>query len=671
MVDSWARVLDVLPDPVAVLDTQHRIVFANRSMAERLGVAQDACVGQACYACVHGSNEPPASCPYSKVLMDGQEHQEQIHEDRLGGDFLVSVSPLFDAQGRIEGAVHVARDVTEVVRADETIRDNEQRFRDLAELLPQTIYEMDLEGRLTFVNRSAFEIFGYTQEELQAEVTNFEVLVPEDRERARRNIERVLRGETLGGNEYTAQRKDGSQIPIVIYSSPITRDGRPVGLRGIIVDISQRKEAEQAAAKAQEAAEAADRAKSEFLANMSHEIRTPLTSILSLTDLIMEQETPTVECHEYVRTIGRNAENLLTLVNDILDLSKIEVGKTELELIDCSPRQIVDEVRSLMQVRADEKRLRLDVCYESHLPKAIRTDPVRLRQILVNLVGNAIKFTQEGGVQITMGCGRQDDLATQLRVEVADTGIGMTASQVTRIFEAFTQADTSHTRRYGGTGLGLSISQKLATMLGGKIEVQSEFGIGSTFILLLDLGPSKHVAMLDAPEPETRAVEEPARPRQDQQIQGRILLVEDDPDVRTALRLAIELSGAEVECAENGRIAIEKASGSHDKGNPYDLILMDIQMPQLDGYETTRRLRQAGWDGPIIALTAHVTASDREKCLAAGCDEFLSKPVRRADLIDMVARHLKPASASPPASPVISGSMVTSPASSADSCSST
>jgi PAS domain S-box-containing protein len=603
------------------------------------------------------------------MLEDGREHQTQVHEQQLGGDFLVSVSPLYDAEGRIEGAIHVARDITDRVRAEEAVRNNEQRFRDLAELLPQTVYEMGLDGQLSFVNRHAFETFGYTQEDFQAGVKYLDILIPEDRERARRNVERILRGDDLNGNEYTAQRKDGRLVPIAVYSSPVFRDGKPVGLRGIILDISQRKEAERTAAEAKEAAEAADRAKSEFLANMSHEIRTPLTSILSLADLLMEQETPTAVHREHLRTIERNAENLLTLVNDVLDLSKIEEGKTQLELLDCSPRQIVEEVRSLMQVRADEKQLRLDVDTEHPLPRTIRTDPVRLRQILVNLLGNAIKFTHEGGVQVSLGCWQQEGSRGQLRFEVADTGIGMTADQVDRIFEAFTQADTSHTRRFGGTGLGLSISQKLAEMLGGKIEVQSEFGIGSTFILSLDVGPLDNMPMLDAPDAEPREETEPARPKQNQQIQGRILLVEDDADVRTALRLAIELSGAQVEFAENGRIALDKAFGSQDAGEPYDLILMDIQMPQLDGYETTRRLRQAGWNRPIIALTAHVTASDREKCLAAGCDDFLSKPVTRMDLIDTVARYMKVAGVSSPFPPVVSAPASSSPMP-ADGCSS-
>jgi PAS domain S-box-containing protein len=659
--EHWALVLDAVPDAVAILDTQHRIVFANRSMAQRLGVPRDECVGQVCHACIHGSNTPLALCPHSKMLEDGQEHQAQIHEELLGGDFVVNVSPLFDAEGRIVGAVHVARDITERVRADEAVREGEERFRDLAELLPQIIYEMDLEGRLTFVNRNAFEVFGYTQDDLQAGVNNLDMLVPQERERARRNMARILQGEDLGGNEYTAQRKDGSLIPIVIYSSPIMRDGRPVGLRGIIVDITQRKEAERVSAEAQEAAEAADRAKGEFLANMSHEIRTPLTSILSLTDLLADQELSAAERREHLHTIGRNAENLLALVNDVLDLSKIDEGKTELESIECSPQQIVEEVRSLMQIRANEKNLRLDVCLELPLPRTIRTDPVRLRQILVNLVGNAVKFTQEGGVQITIGCRRREDGRTQLRFEVADTGIGMTGDQLNRIFEAFTQADTSHTRRFGGTGLGLSISQKLTKMLGGEIEVHSEFGIGSTFILSLDLGPSENLHMLAAPDAKPREDKGPDKPQQDQRVQGRILLAEDDPDVRTALRLAIELSGARVEFAENGRIALQKALASEDEGEPYDLVLMDIQMPQVDGYDATRRLRQAGWEGPIVALTAHVMAGDREKCLNAGCDEYLAKPVRRADLIAMVARHLKPADVAAPLPSVISQPTAASP----------
>ncbi len=273
------------------------------------------------------------------------------------------------------------------------------------------------------------------------------------------------------------------------------------------------------------------------------------------------------------------------------------------------------------------------------MPKTIRTDPLRLRQILVNLVGNAIKFTQRGGVKIRVRLVQPEDAPAKMQFEIADTGIGMSEEAISCLFRPFTQADMSHTRRFGGTGLGLHISQKLAKLLGGQVEVQSEPGVGSTFTLTIDPGPLEDVEM-EIPSPTLAKEEKPAKAGQIQKLCGRILLAEDMEAVQTLVRMNLERLGLEVEFAENGQIAIEKASTSTTEGRPYDLILMDIQMPEMDGFDATRRLRQDGWRGPIIALTAHAMTGDREKCLEAGCDDYISKPMTGAELFSTIARHL-------------------------------
>ena len=399
------------------------------------------------------------------------------------------------------------------------------------------------------------------------------------------------------------------------------------------------RESEEQLAKAKEAAEAANRAKSRFLANMSHEIRTPMTAIIGYSELLTRSEMPRSQQQQCLQTICRNAENLLNIINDILDLSKIEAGKTELELKDCSPAEIVEDVRSSLEVCANEKRLGLDVVHVFPLPRTIRTDPVRLRQILVNLVGNALKFTETGGVKIAVRRVGQEDDTPCVQFEVADTGIGMSDEDISRVFQPFTQADDSTTRRFGGTGLGLTISRKLAELLGGRIDVRSKPGKGSIFTLTIDPGPLENVPLLESPTATSMARKAPFNWQPYRKLHGRVLVVEDEESLQGLFSRFFQQTEIEVDLASDGRIAYEKATESKATGRPYDLILLDIRIPEMDGYEVARQLRQDGWQGPIIAQTAYALTGDREKCLEAGCDDYISKPINPAELFDAIARH--------------------------------
>ncbi len=399
-------------------------------------------------------------------------------------------------------------------------------------------------------------------------------------------------------------------------------------------------ESRAAAINLKEKAEAASRAKTEFLANTSHEIRTPMTAILGFADFLTNTGLSEVERTGHLRTIRRNGEALLKLIDDILDLSKIEAEKMFIEPSDCSPWRIVEDVVSLMRLKATEKDLELQVHYDYPLPQAIRTDPVRLRQILMNLVGNAIKFTKQGNVRIAVGCSRARDEVGRMEFTVSDTGVGMNPEEISRLFEPFTQADASSTRRFGGTGLGLTISKRLAEMLGGDIEVQSEPGKGSTFALSIDPGPLEDVTMLDSPPEDLAEDEETIEADSAPSLRGRVLLAEDVRDTEQLIHLVLERAGMSVEAAENGRIACKKVAAATDEGKPFDLVLMDIQMPEMDGHEATRRLRREGFDGPIVALTAHAMVGDRQKCLEAGCDGYVAKPLDQVKLLTTLARHL-------------------------------
>ncbi|MFO0899117.1 MAG: ATP-binding protein [Pirellulales bacterium] len=398
---------------------------------------------------------------------------------------------------------------------------------------------------------------------------------------------------------------------------------------------------------AQVRADAANLAKGHFLANMSHEIRTPMTAILGFADLLRD------ECHDRplamqsLDVIRRNGEHLLEVINDVLDLSKIESGRMLVEKIECSPADVVNEVHSLLQLRAGEKGLTFEVRLDPALPPQVRTDPTRLRQILLNLASNAIKFTFRGGVVLAARLvpGKQPEL----EFSVKDTGIGLTDEQLAGLFKPFTQADASTTRNFGGTGLGLTISQRLARLLGGALTVESQPGVGSEFRLLLEgeklmLEPDFNPHHSPAQAEDTPADVGVAAPATSPLPAGcRVLLAEDGPDNQRLFSLILRRAGALVTVVENGRAAVDAAMAALHGGRPFQVILMDMQMPQLDGYEATRLLRSRGYRLPIVALTAHAMRAEQDKCRAAGCDEFAAKPIHKEELLALVARFATPA----------------------------
>jgi Amt family ammonium transporter len=405
--------------------------------------------------------------------------------------------------------------------------------------------------------------------------------------------------------------------------------------------------------KAKRRAESAARAKTQFLANMSHEIRTPLTAIVGYTDLMLEDadipDLPDI-CREYLETIRRNGQHLLRILNDILDVSKIEAGRIEAERIPVSRHEIIEDVVAVMRQAASTKGIGFDIHYVGEVPVTIQTDPTRLRQVLMNLVGNAIKFTEQGGVRLSIEFHDAPDSGPVLQFAVSDTGVGLSPAACERIFDAFSQADASTTREFGGTGLGLTICKQLAALLGGDVIVESIEGRGSTFTLTIDAGPIATTCLVD-PENESAEVEEGVEHdptaatlltrMRESGTPGRILLVEDGEDNRKLISITLRKSGLEVECAENGAVGVEAALRALRDGDPFDVILMDMQMPVLDGYGATAKLRESGYDRPIVALTAHAMRGDREKCIAAGCDDFATKPINRKELMTTLLSYLQ------------------------------
>jgi PAS domain S-box-containing protein len=469
--------------------------------------------------------------------------------------------------------------------------------------------------------------------------------------------------EDMRGTVGTAQRArevelklvqcDGGELPAAVALHRL-EDAQGATLVVIARDSSDRRrlrveqnraevleEANSALREAMLHAEQTTRVKSEFLANVSHEIRTPMTSILGFTEELLDEAanaSAPPETVEALRTIQRNGDFLLTLLNDILDLSKIESGRLELERVGYSPIAIVRDVARLMRVRAEAKSFPFQVEFVTELPVRIEGDPTRVRQVLINLVGNGIKFTESGSVRLRTWL---EDLPGGGRIvfEVSDTGIGISSAERARLFRPFRQADSSTTRRYGGTGLGLTISKHLCELMDGSIEFESEPGRGTTVRVSLPTGSLVGVERVRASEnladtPRTGSLRTTPR------LSGRVLLVEDGADNQRLIRLLLAKLGLQIDICENGQQGVERALEAREAGTPFDLILMDMQMPIMDGYTATRILRRRGYTGSIVALTAHAMNAERGRCLAAGCDDFATKPVDRESFFALLARYL-------------------------------
>jgi PAS domain S-box-containing protein len=423
---------------------------------------------------------------------------------------------------------------------------------------------------------------------------------------------------------------------LVSYYPLFGEDKVVESVSSIVQDITDRKLIEQRLRESEAAALAASQSKSEFLANMSHEIRTPMAAILGYADVLLGHlEDP--DNRNCVMIMKTNGEHLLSLINDILDLSRIEAGKLDVELQECELPQLIADIESLMQVRAAEKKVSFRVEFDGLVPRRIQTDPMRLRQVLINLVGNAIKFTHEGEVCLKVSF---IDAADPPVVEVAivDTGIGIAREQQDRLFKPFSQADTSVTRKYGGSGLGLAISQRLVEMLSGEINFESEFGKGSTFYLRVPVGSLDPIELIK-PDLVISTTEPGLSVSDTPNLSCRILVVDDRRDVRHISQHFLEKAGAKVSTAEDGQQGIDASIAARDKGEPFDLVVMDMQMPNVDGLQAVAALRTAGIEWPIIALTADAMKGDRDKCLNGGCDDYLSKPIDQAKLISMAAKY--------------------------------
>jgi PAS domain S-box-containing protein len=555
-----------------------------------------------------------------------------IRKDGTRLPAMVSVTALRDAQGAIIGYLLIGTDNTarkqveeEQKRSDQRLRDQQFYTRSLIEANTDAIMTTDPAGIITDVNSQTEALTGCTRDELiGAPFKDYFT----DPERAEAGIRRVLREKSITDYELTARDRDGKQT-VVSYNATTFYD-RHRTLQGVFAaarDVTERKRAEGELQQAKAAAESASRTKSDFLASMSHEIRTPMNSIMGIADLLAK--TPlSPEQDKYVQIFRRSGDNLLNLINDILDLSKVESSQLDLERTGFSLSDHVEKVIEMVAPRAHEKGLILAAEIAPGVSNDLVGDPTRLRQVLLNLLGNAIKFTPSGRVSLKVEPDGDHSVPTALRFTVTDTGIGIPGEKLPRVFERFTQADSSTTRRFGGSGLGLTISKRLVELMGGRIWVESVVDAGSVFAFAVpfeiwaEANRSQAAPVGLGPQAPLPAL--------------RILLAEDSADNCTIALAYLEDTPYRIDVAETGAIACELFMAGH-----YDLVLMDRQMPVMDGLTATRTIR--AWERvhdrpptPIIALTASALKGDRETCLAAGCTAYLTKPIKQEVLLQAI-----------------------------------
>ena len=508
---------------------------------------------------------------------------------------------------------------------------------------PECVKLIDENGTLLDMNAAGLELIEADNWECVKGANVYDLLADEHVEKFVRFNESVLAGNKerlqfeIIALKGTRRWMDSTAVP---FQLP---DGKIVHL-AITRDITHDKVREIELNRAKEKALQASQSKSEFLANMSHEIRTPMTAILGFMELLENDlglKDRSSEAENAIQTIRNNANHLLVIINDILDMSKIESGQMCVETIATSPLQIIREVVNLVLPRALGKGINIVVGSKTPVPNRIESDPTRLRQILLNVIGNAIKFTEIGQIEILLDC---DIEAEQLRFHISDSGVGMTPEVRDEIakFAPFSQGDSSTTRRFGGSGLGLRISNSLAVLLGGGMSVQSEIDCGSTFTVSISTGSLDDVQFVsenEASHCDSETTDQEPVADECQSLHGiRILLAEDGPDNQRMISFLLRKAGAEVQLAENGKIALEKAIDAASRGCPFDVILMDMQMPIMDGYTAVKRLRSEQHQVVTIALTAHALNGDREKCLSAGCNDYATKPIDRKQLIQMIHR---------------------------------
>jgi PAS domain S-box-containing protein len=512
------------------------------------------------------------------------------------------------------------------------LRSSEEQYRLLFEHNPQPMLAYDRASlRIVAVSNAAVAGYGYSREEFLS-MTIKDLGPREDVVELERYLSTLLSTNTYGlvvGHPWRHRYKDGTTIDVEITSDDLVLGGLACRI-ALCQNVTERNRASAELVIARDEAVEASNMKSAFLANMSHEIRTPMNGVIGMNELLLDTEL-SEEQRAYAAQVARSGEQMMTIINDVLDVAKIEAGQLELDVTDFAVRETIEQACAVASLEARAKGLTLEVQFAAEVPQCTRGDGRRLRQALLNLVSNAVKFTSAGSVVVRVSATPRPDGDTRIRVEIADTGIGLDPATLDRMFEPFTQADASSTRSYGGTGLGLAIARELIDLMGGTIGAESEPGRGSTFWLELDLG-----APVTADGAPAHAHAPRAAPARLGRAAPLVLVAEDRPVNQIVAVRALERCGCRAQVAADGREALRALATRR-----YDAVLMDCQMPEMDGYEATaqlRRLEQGAEHTPVIAMTAYAMKGDLEKCLEAGMDDYISKPMRYQALVDTLRR---------------------------------
>ena len=540
----------------------------------------------------------------------------------------IHLNPIYLGDGSFEEISAIAHDITEQKRAQLALEAQEEKFRSIFESFQDIYYRTDDDGRLTIVSPSVRDVLGYAPEDVLGEQVIDYYFDAADPDRA---IAELQRNGGLRNFETQMLHKDGYPVSVLVNARLSAAGTR--GTEGIARDVTEIRQMQDDLRQAKDAAEAALEAKTQFLANMSHELRTPMNGIIGMIDLL-DQTVDTDEQLDYVDTLRKSSDALLTILNDILDLSKIQAGKLQVHEAALELQAVMERIRALFIYRAEQKNIRFTYHITPHTPRYVVTDEVRLLQILSNLVANAIKFTNEGTVGIVVSSVSTDGELHTLRFAVQDSGIGISNDNASLLFTNFTQLDTTPSKAYGGTGLGLSISRQLAELLGGEIGVLSDEGEGSVFWFTISAREA-HADELPSLTPVREAVLKPFT------APPRVLLVDDNAiNQKVGLRLLSKL-GCDVTVAGSGPEAIALATGP---AAGYDMIFMDIQMPDMDGIAATAEIRRqlGAACPPVVAMTAYSMQEDAGRFMSQGLDDYVGKPVKSRHLYDVLHRWLRP-----------------------------
>ena len=627
---------------IAITDRSGTITEVNELFCRISGYSREELIGSN-HRIVSSGHHPKAFWVemWGTVAKGGAWRAEVCNRAKDGTLYWVdtTIGPLRDTAGNISGYIAIRIDITERKQVEQALRRVHQVQEEMGRVAKVGGWEFEPASGRSMWTGQMYEIFEVSRTYTPALATSLAHFPGEASSIVAAHVQRAIdTGEVF---DYTVPFLTAKGRNLWVRGkgkAERSADGT-VRLYGAFQDVTESCLKNVELVKARDAAEAASRAKSEFLANMSHEIRTPMTAILGYADLLRE-EGDTAKAPrrrlEIIDTIRGAGTHLLNVINDILDLSKLEADRMTVEKVETPLIHLLRDVESFVRPRAAGKGLALNLRLNTRLPDRVLTDPTRLLQILVNLAGNAAKFTEVGSVTITARAETRDD-ALRLVIDVEDTGCGLNPEQVERLFVAFTQADSTMTRKFGGTGLGLLISRRLARLMGGDVTLpRTEPGRGSCFRLDLPLEPIVGCAMVASLDVvETTPIPKAAVAAVS--LRGRILLAEDSPVNQRLIALHLKNAGADVDIAKHGKIALELLDKAEAAGKPYDLLLTDMQMPEMDGYTLASTLRARGSRLAIVALTAHAMAEDREKCHAAGCDDYATKPIDKAKMLAVCA----------------------------------